>query len=122
MPQGAVILVSNSEASDLVPTEIQVIERVHRMTTFRLRFPLDIDGDNDLGLLKDDRLAPGSQIGIVVPDGSDQALLVNGPVFGHQVHLDHGAGGAFVDVLGADQSLLMDRESRAKIWNGQSDS
>ena len=121
MPRGAVILVDTSE-TDLSPTQVQVIEHVRRMTTFRLRFSLDIDGDNDLGLLKDDRLAPGSQIGIVVPDGSAQALLVNGPVFGHQVHLDHGAGNAFVDVLGADVSLAMDRESRAKIWAGQLDS
>jgi phage protein D len=122
MPRGAVLLVDNSEATDLSPTQIQVIERVRGMTTYRLRFSLDIDGDGDLALLKDDRLSPGSKLGVVVPDGDAQALLVNGPVFGHQIHLDHGSGNAFVDVLGADVSLAMDRESHAKVWAGQLDS
>jgi uncharacterized protein involved in type VI secretion and phage assembly len=98
------------------------VERVRHMTTYRIRFALSIDGEGDLALLGDSRLAPGSKLGIVVPDGSGQAMLVNGPVFGHQVHLDHGAGGAYVDVLGSDQSLAMDRESRAKVWAGQLDS
>ena len=123
MPQGAAILVDNHEATDLpAASQIQVVEHVRRMTTYRIRFALSIDGEGDLSLLGDSRLAPGSKLGIVVPDGSGQAMLVNGPVFGHQVHLDHGAGGAFVDVLGADQSLAMDRESRAKVWAGQLDS
>ncbi len=123
MPKGAVILADNNEAADLQgATEVQVVERVRRMTTYRLRFPLSIDGDGDLTLLGDARLAPGATLGVVVPDGSGQAMLVNGPVFGHQVHLDHGVGGAFVDVLGADPSVAMDRESKAKIWAGQLDS
>jgi len=118
MPLGAAILVENSEDTELQPMHIQVVERVRRMTTYRLRFALTIDGDGDLALLNDDRLAPGSNLGIVVPDGDGQAVLVNGPVFGHQIHLDHGAGGAYVDVLGADLSLAMDRESKAQIWEG----
>src|SRR4051794_19079874 len=103
MPQGAAILVDDVEASDLASaTQIHVVEGVRRMTTYRIRFPLQADGDGDFALLKDDRLNPGSELGIKVPDGSGQALLVKGPVFGQQIYVDHGAGGAFVDVLGAD--------------------
>jgi hypothetical protein len=58
---------------------------------------------------------------LVVLDGAADCL-VKGPVHSQQIRLIHGGSGSFVDVLGTDTSVTMDREVKAKVWDALSDS
>ena len=51
-----------------------------------------------------------------VTDGKADCL-VKGPVHGQQIRLLHGGTGSYVDVLGTDTSVTMDREVKALTAN-----
>jgi hypothetical protein len=100
---------------------VEVLERMGEPTTFRMRYEIDITA-NDLPLLRDGRLDPGSVIQVLsVADGKADCL-VKGPVHGQQIRLLHGGAGSYVDVLGTDTSVTMDREVKAKVWDAVRDS
>jgi hypothetical protein len=100
---------------------VEIHERMGEATTFRVRYSVDILS-GDLPVLTDARLAPGSELAIFVKSGSNLMCLVKGPVSGQQIHLSHGGAGSYVDVLGADNSITMDRENKAVIWPDLTDS
>jgi hypothetical protein len=104
-----------------LPTEVEVTEVVHQATVYRLHYVLSLAA-GDLPLLLESRLGPEADIAIEVADGDATAILVKGPVSAHRIQLKHGVGGSTVDVLGGDYSLVMNRESKAKIWPGPTDS
>lgn len=97
---------------------IEVHERLGEPTTFRLRLQADIV-EKDIPLLSDARFDPGSEIQIFVLIDQAATCLVRGPVTGQQGSLPHGGAGSFVDVVGADASLTMNRKIRAQAWSGR---
>jgi hypothetical protein len=109
----------DAELSDAATVEVH--ERMGRTTTFRLTYPVDIDG-GDLPLLTDERLGPGSKVAVLVPLGDKTHCLVQGPVCAQRIHLMHGGAGSYVEVEGSDSSVTMDREDNATVWDSTSDS
>jgi phage protein D len=100
---------------------VEVLERMGEPTTFRMRYEVDITSGN-LPLLKDGRLSPGSVIQVLSLQDNVADCLVKGPVHGQQIRLLHGGAGSYVDVLGSDTSVVMDREVKAKVWDSVRDS
>jgi len=84
--------------------------------------PGDEVADGDFPLLTESRTDPGSELTILEPVGSTNHCLVKGPVTAQRIHLAHGGTGSWVEVHGADNSIRMDRESKAAIWSDISDS
>jgi phage protein D len=123
VPASFKIKVSGSADLELTSSAsfIEVTERLGEPASFKLRFQLDIK-KGDLPLLKDARLDPGSEIQVVVSVGNESACLINGPVHAQQIRLLHGGAGSYVDVIGADASIKMDREWRTTLWDGVTDS
>lgn len=115
-------------AVDGVPDEVastassvEISERMGEATTFRMRYPVDIE-EGDLPWLFESRLDPGSELSVLVPLEERVHCLVKGPVNGQQVHMVHGGAGSWMEVNGTDTSMEMDRETRAVIWSDVSDS
>jgi hypothetical protein len=96
---------------------VEVHERMGEPTTFRLRLSDDIEG-GDLPWLTDGRLAPDREVTIVVEVNGDKQCLVKGPIHGQQARIAAGGAGSWMDVLGSDASVKMDREVKAAIWSG----
>jgi hypothetical protein len=97
--------------------QIEVYERLGEPTTFRLRYDVDI-ADGDIPLLGDGRLGPGSGIQILAVLDGQTDCLVKGPVHGQQIHVRHGGAGSWLEAIGSDTSITMDREVRSEIWSG----
>jgi Phage tail baseplate hub (GPD) len=122
MGAGYAIQIRGAPDPDLgTVASLEVHESIGEPTRFRLSYGLDIAA-GDLPLLKDDRLAPGTLIAILAPDGSGTACLVKGPVHAQHIHLEHGGEGSTLDVMGADTSITMDRENKAALWSDLTDS
>jgi phage protein D len=100
---------------------IQVIERVGQSTQYRIEYSLDI-ADGDFPLLKDDKLGPGRELQLLVSTDETTECLVKGPIYGQEIHFEHGGGGSALIVLGADSLLKMDREDKAVAWTDVTDS
>jgi hypothetical protein len=122
MGTGAIVEVRGAKDAELSDAAtIVVTERMGEPASFRLRIEVDAHG-GDLPLLADRRLDPGSELSVVVPSGRRNACLVKGPVRGQRIHLVHGGAGSYVEVIGSDSSVEMDREAKSVIWNaGDSD-
>jgi hypothetical protein len=122
MGLGVVIAVGGAPDDELAQaTSVEVVERVGEATSYRLRYPLDVS-DGDLPLLVDGRLGPGSELSVLVPADLGAECLVRGPVHAQQIHLEHGGSGSRLEVVGADTSIVMDREMRSAVWDGSGDS
>ena len=119
---GAVVLLGETPDDELGgAASIEVYECMGQSTTYRIRYALDIT-DGDLPFLKDGRIGPGSTLAVAVSVGGQVSCLVKGPVYAQQLHLAHGGAGSWVDVMGADTSLAMDREDKASVWSDVTDS
>src|SRR6266567_472412 len=116
MAEGFSIQFNGSLSANLGnPVGIEVYECVGEPTSFRLNYVIDVQ-EGDLPVLKQNALAAGSEITILVPTEEGVTALVKGPVRGQQIHLKHGGEGSVLDVLGADSTLAMDREDKGHIW------
>lgn len=102
-------------------TSVEVQEKMGEITTYKIRYPLAIE-KGELPILTDSRLSPGSELTILVEAGGQRVCLVKGPVCGQQIHLAHGGAGSYVEVLGADASVTLDRENKAAVWPNLTDS
>jgi len=117
MGLGISIAVDNAPDPELSGAiNVTVSQRLGEITRYRLRFPLEI-AEGDLPLLIDGRLDPGSSLSVLVPGAALPTCLVKGPVTGHQFHMQHGGGAdSWLDVMGSDSSILMDRENKVANW------
>jgi hypothetical protein len=102
-------------------SSVEVNERMGEPTTYRIRYEVDIS-EGDLPFLSDDRLAPGSELAILVPLNNSFHCLVKGPVHGNQIHIEHGGAGSWLEIQGSDTSIAMDRETRSAVWADVKDS
>jgi phage protein D len=123
MPDMALaIKVGDSADAQLAQASVvEVLERMGEPTTFRMRYEFDIS-DGDLPMLKDGRVDPGSVIQVLSLQDGVADCLVKGPVHGQQIRFLHGGTGSYVDVMGSDTSVVMDREVKAKVWDSVHDS
>lgn len=96
--------------------EIEVHERLGEPTTYRLRFAVDIESGT-IPWLTDSRIDPGTELAIIATADDDRQCLVKGPIHGQQMRLVGGGSGSWLDVLGTDATIAMDREVKATIWD-----
>jgi phage protein D len=108
------------ELSDAVVVEVH--ECMGETTTYRIRYGIDISEEGDFAALTDARLDPGSELAVIAPLQGKNHYLVKGPVTGQHAHYAHGGGGSYVEVHGADSSVVMDRETKAVLWADVTDS
>lgn len=100
---------------------VEVYERAGEMTTYRIRYDIDIS-EGDFPMLLDERIGAGSELSVIAPLDGTNNCLVKGPVTGQQVHLEHGGACSFVEVSGCDTSIAMDRETKTLVWSEVTDS
>lgn len=100
---------------------VEVTERLGQPTYYRLDYSLDI-AEGDFPLLKEGSFGPGSEVSVLVPTSTATECLVNGPVYGQDIHFEQGGAGSSLVVLGADSLITMDREDKAVAWSDLTDS
>lgn len=100
---------------------IEVEERMGQMTSYRIRYDVDI-ADGDLPLLTSSKLDPGKVLSVLIPCGEGMHCIVKGPIVGQEVQVINGGAGSSIDVRGADTTSAMDRETRAAVWPDVTDS
>jgi phage protein D len=122
MGLGIAIEVDGTADAELAnATWVEVCERMGEMTTYRIRYDFDVQ-EGDFPMLTDGRIDAGSELSIVAPADGQNNYLVKGPVTGQQIHFEHGSGGSYVEVVGSDSSVKMDRESKSTLWSDVTDS
>ena len=116
MAFGVVILANGVRADDLMgATLVEVHERIDTPTTVYARFPVyNVDGD--LEPLKDPRFDPGAEIAVFQRAPGFNDCLVKGEVFSHQIRLVHGTEGSTLEIVAADTTMAMDRETKITQW------
>jgi Phage tail baseplate hub (GPD) len=121
---GLGVSISVNGSSDTQLTEairMEIYERLGETTLFSIFYPADTT-DGDIPNLIDSRLDPGSVLSINAGPDNGLQCLVKGPIYSHQIHLEHGGEGSTVEVKGADTSITMDREFQSVIWSDNTDS
>ncbi len=122
MANGIAITVDGSPDADLVNADsIEVLERMGDATQYRLNYSIDIL-EADFPMLVDDRLNPGVEIAILATTTAGTECLVKGPIYGQDIRLKDGGTGSTLTVMGADNSIKMDREDKITQWADASDS
>ncbi|MEI7897700.1 MAG: hypothetical protein WCJ26_11745 [bacterium] len=122
MSSGISISVNGSPDKELTQAiTIEIAEKMDQAASFTLKYELDISG-GDLPYLTDTRFDPGSEITVTVSGNNSTECLVKGPVHAQNIHMQHGAGGSWLEVKGSDTSVKMDRETRSAVWKDLTDS
>jgi phage protein D len=122
MGLGIAIAVGGSPVEALAEAAwVEVYERMGEVTTYRIRYDIDIS-EGDFPTLVDDRVTNGSELAVIAPLDGKNNYLVKGPVTGQQIHLEHGGACSFVEVSGSDTSIAMDRETQTTLWSDVTDS
>lgn len=122
MGLGIAIAVNGSVDKDLSQAvSVDVEQRAGAATQYKIHFDLDVNS-GDFPLLTDSRIGPGSELAVIVPIDGKNNYLVKGPVTGQQVHFEHAGGASYLEVQGTDNSIKMDRESKAAVWSDVTDS
>jgi hypothetical protein len=118
MAANLALLAAGAPADDLAAgaTRVEVCERIHEPTTYRLRYQLT-EQDGDFPILGDGRLAPGAELTIGTQVGDLPSVLAKGQVFGQKLHFMHGVRESWVEVCGGDKAFEMDREVKTKVWS-----
>jgi phage protein D len=102
--------------------KLEIEENIDLPDAIELQLPI-AEKDGELTWLDDTRIAPYSNIAVVVtPDeGGAQQCIFDGYVLTHKVRMPAGPAGATVDVWGQDASVLMGLTETVKEWSGMSD-
>ena len=114
------ILVDGKPAPDLVDlaASVTVEQSLDDSARFTLRLEVDLASDGQYTLLMDDRVRPGAEISVLVRDGESTVCLVQGPVDRARVHIARGGAGSWLEVMGGDRRVVMDRLHRTAVWPG----
>ena len=102
-------------------TMVEVNQRMGERTTYKIRYDIDISGD-DIPALVDARSDSGSMLSVLVSLNGQNFCLVKGPVTGQQINFVHGGAGSYLEVQGSDTSIAMDRETKTALWPDVTDS
>jgi len=109
----------DEELSDAIWVEVH--ERMGETTIYRIHYEIDVR-DGDFPTLIDSRLDADAELAIIAPFDGRNNYLVKGPVTSQQIHFTHGAAGSYVEVMGGDTSVVMDREAKSAAWADGTDS
>lgn len=106
---------------DLI-SKLEIEENSDLPDAILLQLPI-AEQDGEMTWLGDQRIAPYSNIAVVVtPDeGGAKQCIFDGYVLTHKVRMPAGPAGATVDVWGQDASVLMGLTEHVKEWSGMSD-
>ena len=102
--------------------EIEVQQTMEGATTFRVRFAMDICGE-DMSLLDDERLNPGdpdTEITVLALLAGDTHVLSHGIIVERQANVVEGGPGSYLEIRGQDRRAVMDREQRCEAHSGTS--
>ncbi|MCB0628738.1 MAG: hypothetical protein R2824_25520 [Saprospiraceae bacterium] len=123
MGLNTLIMVNNLPDPEMdLADRIEVTERMDQSVAFSIHYSVDVCG-GDVSRLRESRFDPDTTITILVPEENNlMNCLVKGPVNSQQIHLEHGGAGSWMQVGGADTSIIMGREFRSDIWNSLTDS
>ncbi len=116
MPQACQILPNGLPDPTLAqPVRVEVTEQVGAATTFSLSYDFNIES-GDYALLNESRLGPDAELAVRVRDGLLFAVLVRGPVTRQRISVVSGGDGSVLDVMGADATATLGRESKVQVW------
>jgi len=117
----AIAIDGNADAELSDAAWVEVRQRMGEVAKYRIRYDIDI-GQGDFPDLIDSRIDVGSELAVIAPISDTNHYLVKGPVTGQRVYYQHGGGGSYVEVEGADTSIKMARETQGVIWSDLTDS
>lgn len=118
MASGLALFVEDAFDAELSQaSSFEIHERLGQPTRFAFRYPL-LAVNDDFPLVLDARLAPGAKLSLRYQENDAAHVLVEGPVTGQTLRFDHGGGNSYLEVVGADASIVMDREVRSAAWSG----
>src|SRR5688500_13486513 len=63
----------------------------------------------------------GAKLSVRWQDDDGARVLVEGPITGQHLRLEHGGGDSWLEAIGADVSVEMDRQVRSQLWADQTD-
>ncbi len=126
MPDAAYTLTLNDAPADPDLLEliaaIDVDDNAALASAFRLRVPIGLDDDGEWTQVADTfpplmRVVIGVQFG---PDVSE--TLLTGYITSHRIHFDKDVSASYLDVLGMDDTVLMNLEEKIVAWTNMADS
>lgn len=110
---------ADAELGELA-AEIEVQQSIDGPTTFRVRFGLEICGQ-DVELVDDPRLVPGTpdpELTLLAFLDDAPHVLAHGIITERQVSLAEGGSGSWLEVRGTDRRAVMNREERNEAHQG----
>jgi len=114
------ILLDHAPAPDLADlcTSVKVEQSLSEPTRYTIRLVVELNDLGEYDPLTDIRLRPGAELAILVTDGQADACLVSGPIDRHQVHIETGGPGSWLEISGGDRRVQMARAHQTKAWPG----
>jgi phage protein D len=101
---------------------LEVEENADMPGAIQIRFPVSRTADGDLTGVNDAGLQPLTSLAVTVtPEGGDQAVIFDGYVLGHKLHLESGVRESTLEVYGQDASWLMNLEEKTREWANVTD-
>lgn len=114
-----VIVIGDKTTQDLAASfsMLEIEENVDQPGAFSLILPVTRTDAGDYDVVNDSRLAPLSNIAIVVTAGdNNKQCLFDGYVLAHTAHLDTGTASGSLKVWGQDATWLMNTTERVREW------
>lgn len=106
----------NQELTSYV-TFVEVQEKIDLAIAYKIRFAIDVCS-SDLVKLWEKVTDPGSVLGVLVEVKDELHCLVNGPVTNQEINLEHGGSGSWLEVVGTDQTVDLDKEQKKHSHTG----
>jgi phage protein D len=96
---------------------VEVEEHADMPAAVQLRLPLSRTASGELSNVNDPGLRPLQQVAVTAtPEGGRAAVLFDGYVLGHKLHLESGVRDSHLEVYGQDASWLMNLEEKTREW------
>jgi hypothetical protein len=102
---------------------LEVEENADLPAALQLRLPVARTVEGELSSVGDAGLQPLRSIAVTATiEGGEQAVIFDGYVLGHKLHLESGLRASTLEVYGQDASWLMNLEEKAREWVNVTDS
>jgi phage protein D len=101
--------------------EIEVQQTIEGPTTFRIKFAIDICGD-DFNLLDDERLNPGdpdTEVTVTAYLNGESQVLAHGIITERKVNMAEGGSGSSLEIMCQDRRMVMDRVEKNAAHQGR---
>ncbi len=102
---------------------IEVSDDAGLASAFRLRLPVGLTDSGEWTWVADDMFKPLTPVAISVQLGTTaNEQLIRGYITSHRIRYDKDPGASYIEVLGVDESLLMNIEEKIVAWKNLADS